>query len=403
MNEVFKAVLNVLAIIALVAVAVFLIVLLTDLLLSVIDGKNGIFFKRDKKEQVKTLELEDDLEDTPKQIEQKSSVQEQSNVNLELAESERLALLGEKEALASQNEDLKQRIEALEAKNEEQVEEESQPTELTDEELDRMYAELIADLNKDDESEELETSVEDDLSLDLPEEEEENSESEQEVVEEQPIEEPMFEETSEETEQEIVEDNTSILEEEIAKLKELLEQSNQEKQDLEKQLQERPEIQAVEADSYTLEDLLNQKQELEERLKVANKELKANKKEYIPLARIKKTLENDEAKLRRREAIVAKKKIVLFGVTNYVVDPEKEKELSEDLDQLEALSLSVQHCEEVMTENKDRYPLLENTNKILVNTVAHIKADIEAVNQKINALQSKGTDNGTDDANGDNE
>lgn len=402
MNEVFNAVLNVLAIIALVAVAVFLIVLLTDLLLSVIDGKNGIFFKRDKKEKVKTLVLEDDLEDKPKQIEQKSSVQEQSNVNLELAESERLALLGERDALVSQNEDLKQRIEALESKNEEKVEPEPQPTELTDEELDRMYAELIADLNKEDDEDEVEEetpATADDFDL-----EELEEEPEQPVVEapeeEFAIEEPEQEPVEEPQEEPVVENNTAELEEEIAKLKELLEQSNQEKQDLEKQLQDRPEIQAVEADSYTLEDLLKQKQELEERLKVANKELKTNKKEYIPLARIKKTLENDEAKLRRREAIVAKKKIMLFGVTNYVVDPEKEKELSEDLDQLEALRLSVQHCEEVMTENKDRYPLLENTNKILVNTVAHIKADIEAVNLKIEALQSKGTDNGTD---GDNE
>ena len=360
------------------------------------------------------------MEDKPKQIEQKESAEEKSNVNLELAESERLALMDERDALASQNEDLKQRIEQLEAKNEDEVEEEPQASELTDEELDKMYAELIADLNKEDDTEETtseETANADDTDdFDFEDDETEEEPALEQVVAEEPAEE-VKEETVETEEQPKVEEetetvtekeDTSALEEEIAKLKELLEQSKQEKSDLEKQLQDRPTIQAVEADSYTLEDLLAQKEELEERLKSANRELKANKKEYIPLARIKRTLENDEAKLRRREAIVAKKKIVLFGVTNYVVDPEKEKELSEDLDQLEALRLSVQHCEEVMTENKDRYPLLENTNKILVNTVEHIKADFEAVNIKIEALQSKGaasgnegdtTDNSTSDDN----
>ena len=43
--------------------------------------------------------------------------------------------------------------------------------------------------------------------------------------------------------------------------------------------------------------------------------------------------------------------------------------LSEDLDVLDALRLSVQHCEEVMKENEDRYPILENTYNILTKQV----------------------------------
>lgn len=138
----------------------------------------------------------------------------------------------------------------------------------------------------------------------------------------------------------------------------------------------------------TLDSLEARLLNLQERLKVAEKELKANKKEYIPLARIKRTLQNDEAKLRRKEAIVAKQKITLFGVSNYVVDPEKEKKLAEDLDVLEALRLSVQHCEDVMRENADRYPILENTNKILVKTVKDLKDDVLMVQRKIDALKS---------------
>lgn len=140
----------------------------------------------------------------------------------------------------------------------------------------------------------------------------------------------------------------------------------------------------------TLDSLQARLANLQERLKVAEKELKANKKEYLPLARIKKTLQNDEAKLRRKEAIVAKQKIVLFGVSNYVVDPEKEKKLAEDLDILEALRLSVQHCEDVMRENADRYPILENTNKILVKTVKDLKDDVAIVQRKIEALKANG-------------
>lgn len=390
------AVLNVIAVIGLVAVAAFIIVFLADLLLSVIDGKNGIFFKRkpkNEKDEVKTLEMTDELEASPKLIEMKQEEPKkvEGNVDLELAESERLALSQANEKMAQENEDLKQRISALEAKQAEEtpaeVEEDDDDRELTDEELDKMYADLIADINKDTEDEDDEEEI-----IEEPAEEEKQEEPEEKVEE---VVEPVEEEPKQDEEK-------LALEKQIEELRKQLEQEQNEKETLAKQLEEKPEVvsetvEVVEGD--TLESLLAQKAELEERLKNANKELKANKKEYIPLARIKKTLQNDEAKLRRREAIVAKKKIVLFGVTNYVVDPEKEKELSEDLDQLEALRLSVQHCEEVMDENKDRYPLLENTNAILKTTVAHIKADIDAIDQKIAKLQGTGDDatTGADD------
>lgn len=408
MKEVFSAVLNVLAIIGLVAVAAFIIVFLTDLLISIIDGKNGIFFKRSKKEKgdVKELEMGDEL--APKQIAQEVKEEPKeltNNVNMDLAESERLALLDQKTAANSEQEELKERVTALEEKVNDEDEDDG---ELTDEELDRMYAQLIADINKEDEK------SEDKDEFDLNEDFEEEPAKEPEEVEE-PEEAPVVE-VEEPTEPE--EDKVSTLEQQIEELKKMLEEQSQEKDDLSKKLEQeqqekenlakelenRPEVVAVESvDGISMEELLKQKEELEERLRNASKELKANKKEYIPLARIKKTLEGDEAKLRRREAIVAKKKIMLFGVTNYVVDPEKEKELSEDLDQLEALRLSVEHCQEVMTENKDRYPLLENTNKILKTTVEQIENDLEVVNQKIAALQAKDGDdaNGAPDATSD--
>lgn len=140
--------------------------------------------------------------------------------------------------------------------------------------------------------------------------------------------------------------------------------------------------------TLTLEQLNARLEKLNERLKVNEKELKANRKEYLPLARVKKTLDRDEQKLRRREAIVARKKVILYGVNNYVdIDEEKAKKLSEDLDLLDGLRLSVQHCEDVMATNKDRYPLLETTNKILVQVNRDLKDDIAEVQDAITAYK----------------
>ena len=118
----------------------------------------------------------------------------------------------------------------------------------------------------------------------------------------------------------------------------------------------------------------------------------------MPLAKIKKSYEKDKKKLRRKEALVAKQKVVLYGVNNYVdIDEEKAKKLAEDLDLLEGLRLSVQHCEEVMKANAERYPLLENSYNILVETNANIKADIEECQSKIaelKAMQEAPVENG---------
>ena len=199
MKEVFSAVLNVLAIIGLIAVAAFIIVFLTDLLISIIDGKNGIFFKRSKKEKgdVKELEMGDEL--APKQIAQEVKEEPEElkgDVNMELAESERLALLDQKNAANAEHEELKDRVSALEEKVNEKEEDEDDEKELTDEELDRMYAQLIADINKEDDEKE-----EDEDEFNLNEDFEEDKEEPEEVKE------PETEETpAEEVKEEVVEE-----------------------------------------------------------------------------------------------------------------------------------------------------------------------------------------------------
>ena len=129
---------------------------------------------------------------------------------------------------------------------------------------------------------------------------------------------------------------------------------------------------------------------LQERLKINERDLRGNRKEYNPLARVQRNLKRDQEKLRRREAIVARKKVMLYGVNNYVdIDEEKAKKLSEDLDLLDGLRLSVQHCEEVMEQNKDRFPILEKTNQILVEQNKQIHDDIEEVKAAIERLKKE--------------
>lgn len=132
---------------------------------------------------------------------------------------------------------------------------------------------------------------------------------------------------------------------------------------------------------------------LRERLKANEYELKQNRKEFLPLKRVRKNLDKDKAKLRRREALVAKQKVLLYGVNNIAeIDQEKAKKLAEDLDLLDGLKVSVRHCEEVMEANKDRYPILETANRILVTTNEELKADIQACELAIRKLNGEDVD-----------
>ena len=146
--------------------------------------------------------------------------------------------------------------------------------------------------------------------------------------------------------------------------------------------------------TLSLEEYEERLETLKERLKNNEKDLKPVKKEYIPLAKIKTRLEKDNTKLRRKEALVAKQKVVLYGVNNYVdIDEEKAKKLAEDLDLLEGLRLSVGHCEEVMKANEERFPILESSYNSLMETNANIKADIEECMTKIEELKANQSNN----------
>jgi len=131
---------------------------------------------------------------------------------------------------------------------------------------------------------------------------------------------------------------------------------------------------------FTEEALNARLEKLKQRLRVNERDLRGNRKEYSPLARVKRNLERDQQKLRRKEAVLARNKVVLYGVNNYAdVNESKAKELSEDLELLDALRLSVKQCEEIMEKNKDRFPILERANRILKEQNKQIKEDIAEV------------------------
>ena len=216
------------------------------------------------------------------------------------------------------------------------------------------------------------------------------------------------EETTEETTEETEETEETPEEPEAEETTETTEETTKESEEEEPKTEDADKVAVYEeakgdvnalASAMTLDELEAKLAEEQEKLKANEKELRKCKKEFIPLRRVKRTLESDEKKLRRKEALVAKQKVVLYGVNNYAdIDEEKAKKLEEDLDLLEGLKLSVQHCEEVMEKNSERYPLLEKIFNLLSSQNTEIKEDIKELQEAIDSLKATDTDDTTADA-----
>ena len=213
------------------------------------------------------------------------------------------------------------------------------------------------------------------------------------------------EETTEETTEETEETEETPEEPEAEETIETTEETTKESEEEEPKTEDADKVAVYEeakgdvnalASAMTLDELEAKLAEEQEKLKANEKELRKCKKEFIPLRRVKRTLESDEKKLRRKEALVAKQKVVLYGVNNYAdIDEEKAKKLEEDLDLLEGLKLSVQHCEEVMEKNSERYPLLEKIFNLLSSQNTEIKEDIKELQEAIDSLKATDTDDDT--------
>ena len=398
-----SALVNVLAIIAIIIAGGFIIFFLGDLLLSILDPKTEE--KRKAKEERPEVLREEKKVEEPKFVpamevkpepEPVQETEEVKTVDEDLAEKERLEL-GYVEEPKDSFADLRAAEEEYKQNNLKALEEKQNVVkeEPADEDID------LNDFFFDDED--FNFGVQED---EEPEKVEEDKLDGQVSIfnEEAPVEEEKVEEKTEAVEENKVSEEAQAeidelrreLEEQKAEYEALKEQTEREKNKWQEEraalenLFETTENKEEFVPMMTLKEYEARLEVLKERLKANEKDLKANKKEFLPLARVKKNLDNDKKKLRRREALVAKQKVVLYGVNNYVdIDEEKAKKLAEDLDLLDGLRLSVQHCEEVIAANKERYPILETTNRILTTVNKEIKADIQEVETAIAKLKAE--------------
>ncbi len=231
--------------------------------------------------------------------------------------------------------------------------------------------------------------------------------SDKEETEEQPAEENVEteqEETTEEVEEpaeveqptpeaDHLEGERRALEEEKQRYATMVRELEEAKKALAEQKKE-PEVKTVVVNQklagLSIDELKKKLAKTEARLIATEKEFKQCRKEFIPLQRVWTTHERDEKKLRRKEALVAKQKVLLYGVNNYAdIDEDKAKKLSEDLDLLDGLKLSVQHCEEVMKNNEERYPLLEKMYNVLKARNEDLKNDVESLTAEIARLEKE--------------
>ena len=393
-----SALVNVLAIIAIIIAGGFIIFFLGDLLLSILDPKTEDK-KKAKEERPEVLKEEKKVEEPkfvpieevkPEPVQEKE--EEVKTVDEDLAEKERLEL-GYVEEPKDSFADLRAAEEEYKQNNLKALEEKQNAAkeEPADEDID------LNDFFFDDED--FNFGVQEDEEPEKVEEDKLDGQvsifNEEAPVEEEKVETVEENKVSEEAQAEIDELRRE-LEEQKAEYEALKEQTEKEKNKWQEEraalenLFETTENKEEFVPMMTLKEYEARLEVLKERLKANEKDLKANKKEFLPLARVKKNLDNDKKKLRRREALVAKQKVVLYGVNNYVdIDEEKAKKLAEDLDLLDGLRLSVQHCEEVIAANKERYPILETTNRILTTVNKEIKADIQEVETAIAKLKAE--------------
>ena len=391
-----SVIIAVLVVLGIIVAGGFLLYFLGDLLMGISGKKKDVDAIREKQ-----LKQQKELEERVNALENAEEARKDPEIATVLYGSGN----GQVEAYDPNEEEEEETVEEtpVEEEVEEETTEETEEDDDTTEYIRQRRKELLERLAKMQEEREAEEEEEDvDDTVDLTEEEETPVEEpvEETPVEEEvaPVEEPATEPTEETTTEETPDEDpqptvdapivteTTVTEEEVAKKveEEIVEEKMQEAKDAG--------TNAL-ATNFTLEELEARLAEEQEKLKNNEKELRKCKKEFIPLRRVKNTLESDEKKLRRKEALVAKQKVVLYGVNNYAdIDNEKAQKLAEDLDLLDGLKLSVQHCQEVMDKNQERYPLLEQIFTLLSSQNEIIKDDIKKLQDAIAQLKGETTE-----------
>ena len=277
--------LSVLGVIGIIAVAAFVIVFLSDLFISIIDGTNGIFFKRNRNkvqnndgnanvQRPKLLDknvkqLEEPEEEVQEEVQEEVKVQKAPVILAEEEEPEEAAPVDLEKA----------RLEEEEARRNMGVEEpETQverPVEVPTNDDDDDGREIESFINLVTE----ETRNEYD---ELGRAREEEARKEQEEAEKKALEE------SKEREEE--------LKNQIEELKRQIEENKETIKALEEK--NVGTIQMIKMPTESKEELENRLEVLKQRLKENEKELSANRKEFVPLRRVNMTLDNDKKKLR---------------------------------------------------------------------------------------------------------
>jgi len=409
----------VLLVIGIIAVGAFIVWGLVSLILKIIEPHGSAEVKQndyannqityEKYEPIKLVENTKEVESVEVA---KETADEVKDVDLDMAKQEEEALSGaspfsdleaeEEEFIKAKQKNIEERLAAKE--DDVNVDDIFVDDELDEDEDDEDEDDIESLINKildgeNDEDDEGDGEEKSDVQETVEENAEEEVEAteEAEEVEETEAQEPETEEAEDATEEDVAEIEVQGVESETkeddvdARVRELEEQLARQKEEYENKIKALEEEKSEDnvAPAGSIEEYEARLEVLKDRLKANEKDLKTVKKDFIPLYKINKTLERDNVKLRRKEALVAKQKVVLYGVNNYVdIDEEKAKKLSEDLDLLEGLRLSVQHCEEVMKANEDRYPILEKSYNSLLETNKNIKADIEECNAKIEEIKA---------------
>ena len=366
-----------------------------------------------EKEKETIFELEEDKDEELEEIENRLKNSNLEEVVLEEKEEvaeEKVKVLEEKSEVVEDEElddfDLENMLNEI---SNDVIEEEKSQTEddeikMSDELASYSIDDLLKQVEETEVEEELfneevieETAEELDQLLEEAEELESVEETEVEEVVEETVEglDQLFEEVEPVEETEVEEE---LIEEKIVEEIQPVEQPNAEVEALKAQLAElnkqlelarSAKIEVVKID-VTEEECVARLEMLEERLKSVKKDYKTNAKEYRPLKKVMNDLERYQTKLRRKEAVVAKKKVALYGVNNYVdIDKEKAEKLANELELLDGLRLSVNHCEDVINANKDRFPVLEHTNQILEDQIANIEADIASTQETLQKIREK--------------
>lgn len=400
--ETWMALFSIMAIVAVVLVAGGLIAFIVHLIVGALDRKDKTVEYQTKNTEL--LNYSEYKENEKLLTQQKQDEYDFEAINKAKAEEEKAKLEQEEDARFELDDEIPtEDSEEIETS----VEEKSDDNDDLD--LDAMLEEISNDIieeEKEKANEENAPKMSDELSAYNIEDYLNDEETEEEPEEDGTLE--VKPEESEETEEAIEEvEETEETLEEVVKPEEVGEKEDESKKviedlkaqlaDLNKQLEEargaKTEVVTI---NMTEEECVVRLEMLENRLKEVKKDYKTNLKEYKPLRKVMNDLEKYQTKLRRKDTIVAKKKVALYGVNNYVdIDKEKAEKLANDLELLEGLRLSVNHCEEVINANKDRYPILERTNQILEDQIAHIEEDIastQATLAKIREQNGEGED-----------